>query len=270
MDERKYLPNADQLGVLISTILLAFALSHLIEAPQFNLQVQLPGFFFLLPLDMPTAMRLLTAGLAATGMDWLLRSHPALHKRPTLQWWILPTLTTFVVSVPLSILPHGAPWWIGFVVSGVLIFFVFLAEYIVVDPGAPYYTSAMAGLTAISYTLFFILAVALRYIEARLYILLPALFLAAELASLRMLHLRSSGRWEYAWSAGIALACVQIAAGLHYWRLSPIQFGLMLVGPLYGLANLASNLGEDQPARRAAIEPVVAMALCWGVAFFIR
>jgi len=270
MDERKYLPDADQLGVLISTILLAYALSYLIEAPKFDLQIQLPGFFFLLPLDMPTAMRLLTAGLAATGMDWLLRSHPALHKRATFQWWILPTLTTFVVSVPLSILPHGAPWWIGFVIGGVLIFFVFLAEYIVVDPGAPYYTSAMAGLTAISYTLFFILAVALRYSEARLYILLPALFLAAGLASLRMLHLRFSGRWEYAWSAGIAFVCVQIAAGLHYWRLSPIQFGLMVVGPLYGLANLASNLDEDQPARRAVIEPVVAMALCWGVALFIR
>ena len=270
MDERKYLPNTDQLGVLISTILLAFALSHLIEAPKNNVPIQLPGFFFPVPLDMPTAMRLLTAGLAATGMDWLLRSHPALHKRATFQWWILPTLTTFVVSVPLSILPHGAPWGIGFVIGGVLIFFVFLAEYIVVDPGAPYYTTAIAGLTAISYTLFFILAVALRYSEARLYILLPALFLAAGLASLRMLHLRFSGRWEYAWSAGIAFVCVQIAAGLHYWRLSPVQFGLMLVGPLYGLANLASNLGEDQPARRAAIEPVMAMALCWGVAFFIR
>jgi hypothetical protein len=128
----------------------------------------------------------------------------------------------------------------------------------------------MAGLTAISYILFFILAVALRYSEARLYILLPALFFAASLASLRTLHLRFSGRWEYAWSVGIGFVCVQIAAGLHYWPLSPIQFGLMLVGPLYGLTNLAVNLGEDQPARRAAIEPAVAAMLCWGAAFFIR
>jgi hypothetical protein len=215
-------------------------------------------------------MRLLTAGLAATGMDWLLRSHPALQGRATFQWWILPTLTTFVVGVPLSILPTGSAWWTGFALGGALIFFVFLAEYIVVDADAPYYTTAMAGLTAISYTLFFILAVALRYSEVRLYILLPALFLAAAFASLRVLHLRFSGRWEYAWAAGIGFVCVQIAAGLHYWPLSPIQFGLMLVGPLYGLTNLAANLGEDLPARRAAIEPTVAAALCWGVAFFIR
>ena len=90
----------------------------------------------------------------------------------------------------------------GFLVTGAFLFFVFVAEYVVVDPGAPYYAICMAGLTAISYTLFFLLAVALRYSGARLYILAPALFLAATLASLRILHLRLTGRWEYAWAAG--------------------------------------------------------------------
>jgi hypothetical protein len=269
MNERKYLPDSDHLGVLTSSILLAYALSRLIQSPDFSPAIQLQGFYLPLPFNMSTTMSLLTAGLAATGMDWLLRGHPALNNRPTFQWWILPTLTTFVVGVLLSTLPNGPAWWIGFATSGAFIFFVFLAEYIVVDADAPYYASAMAGLTAVSYTLFFILAVALRYSEVRLYLLIPALFLAAGLASLRIMHLRFSGRWEYAWSTGIAFICIQIAAGLHYWPLSPIQFGLVLVGPLYGLTNLAANLGEDQPARRAALEPVIATALCWGAAFLL-
>lgn len=270
MDEQRYLPDSDRVGVLTSTVLLAFALSRLIKSPDFNLEVQLPGFYFLLPLNLSAAMSLLTAGLTATGMDWLLRGHPSLNGRSTFQWWILPTLTTFVIGIPLSILPDGAPWWTGFAIGGVFIFFVFLAEYIVVDANAPYYPTAMAGLTAISYTLFFILAVALRYSGARLYVLIPGLFLASGLTCLRILHLRSGGRWEYAWAAGIGFVCIQIASGLHYWPLSPTQFGLMLVGPLYGLTNLAANLGEDQPARRAAIEPAIATALCWGLAVFIR
>lgn len=270
MNEQKYLPDSNRVGVLTSTILLAFALSHLIQTPEFNLEVQLPGFFLLLPLNLSTAMSFLTAGLAATGMDWLLRGHPSLHNRPTFQWWILPTLTTFVIGIPLSILPGGTAWWVGFAIGGIIMFFVFLAEYIVVDADAPYYASAMAGLTAISYTLFFILAVALRYTGARLYLMMPGLFLAAGLASLRILHLRFSGRWEYAWALGIAFVCIQVAAGLHYWPLSPIQFGLMLVGPLYGLTNLAANLGEDQPVQRASLEPAVATALCWTLAVFIR
>ena len=138
MNERSYLPDPDRVGVLTSTVLLAFAITHLIHAPGFNLAIQLPGFFFLLPLNLDTAMSILTAGLTATGMDWLLRGHPSLNGRATYQWWLLPTLTTFVIGVPLSILPNGMAWWVGFAVAGTFLFFVFVAEYIVVDPGAPY------------------------------------------------------------------------------------------------------------------------------------
>jgi len=270
MQEQRYLPDANRVGVLTSTVLLAFALSHLIQSPEFNLEIQFRGFFLLIPLNLSTVMSVLTAGLTATGMDWLVRGHPSLNARTTFQWWLLPTLTTFVIGVPLSILPDGIAWWIGFAVSGSILFVVFLAEYIVVDPGAPYYAISMAVLTAISYTLFFILAVALRYSSARLYIIGPALFLAAALASLRILHLRLTGRWEYAWSIGIGFVCVQIAAGLHYWPVSPIQFGLMLIGSLFGLTDLAVNLAEDEPARRAALEPAVVIAICWGLAIFIQ
>jgi hypothetical protein len=250
--------------------LLAFALTRLIQVPEFNLEVQLPGFFLLIPLNLAAAMSVLAAGLTATGMDWLLHSHPFLNARSTYQWWLLPTLTTFVIAVALSILPGGVAWWVGFAVAGTFLFFVFVAEYVVVDPGAPYYAISMAVLTAISYTLFFLLAVALRYSNVRLYILVPTLFLAALLASLRILNLRLTDRWEYAWSAGIGFVCIQIAAGLHYWPLSPIQFGLMLVGSLYGLTSLAVNLGEDQPARRAVLEPAIVIGLCWGLAIFVQ
>jgi Protein of unknown function (DUF5656) len=270
MNEQRYLPDADRVGMLTSTVLLAFAITHLIQSPEFNLEIQLPGFLVLLPLNLSTAMGLLTAGLTATGMDWLLRGHPSLQGRATYQWWLLPTLTTFVIGVPLSILPSGIAWWVGFLVTGTFLFLVFVAEYVVVDPGAPYYAISMAGLTAISYTLFFLLAVALRYGSVRLYILAPTLFLAAALACLRILYLRLTGRWEYAWALGIAFVCVQIASGLHYWPLSPIQFGLMLIGALYGLTALAVNLGEDQPTRRAVLEPVIVIGLCWGLAIFIQ
>ncbi len=270
LEQKRYLPDPNRIGLVTSTILLALALTRIIPSPEFSIEVQLPGFFLDLPLTISTAMNLLTAGLAATGMDWLLRGHPSLKGRGTFQWWLLPTLTTFVISAPLSILPDGRAWWIGFAVSGAFLFSVFLAEYIVVDADAPYYAASMAGLTAISYTLFFILAVALHSGGARLYLLVPGLFIAASLASLRILHLRFSGRWEYLWAFGIGLVCIQLASGLHYWPLSPIQFGLMLTGPLYGLVNFAGSLGENMPPRRAALEPAIVTALCWVLALFMR
>jgi hypothetical protein len=90
------------------------------------------------------------------------------------------------------------------------------------------------------------------------------------LASLRILHLRLSGRWEYAWAVGIGLVSIQLTASLYYWPLSPIQFGLLLLGPLYGIVNLAINVGESVPARRAALEPAIVIATCWGLAILVR
>lgn len=266
----KYTPDSNRIGLITSVVLLALALMRIVPSPEFNFELQLPGFLLSFPFNANTVMGLLTACLTATGMDWLLREHPSLRGRATFQWWFLPTLSTFVISIPLSILPNGRAWWVGFSVSGIFLFYVFLAEYIAVDPDAPYYVTSMIGLAAISYTLFFVLSVALRTSEIRLFLILPALFLAASLASLRILHLRLSGRWEFAWAAGIGLICIQLAAGLYYWPLSPIQFGLVLVGPLYGLVNLAINLGENIPARRAVLEPAIVTALCWGAAALVR
>ena len=269
-EQNRFMPDPNRIGLLTATVLLVLALERLIPSQGFNFEIQLPGFLLALPLDIITLMSIFAAGLAATGMDWLLRGHPSLNGRVTFQWWFLPTLTTFVISVPLSILPGGQSWWVGFIISGALIFFVFLAEYIVVDPDAPYYTLSVAGLTAISYTLFFVLAIALNSSGVRLYILLPALFIASGLASLRILHLWISSRWLFAWALGIGLVCAQLAAGFHYWPLKPIQFGLLLIGPLYALINFAINLGENISIRRATLEPAVVAVLCWGLAIFIR
>ena len=147
---------------------------------------------------------------------------------------------------------------------------VFLAEYIVVEPSAPNYAIATAGLTALSFAVYLILTTALRFSGARLFLLAPAIFVAAGLVSLRTLHLRVGQKWEFNWALGIALVCTQIGAGLHYWPVSPVQFGLALLGPLYALSSLTSNLLEGIPLRRAMIEPLIALGLSWGAAFVIR
>jgi len=269
-EQSRFMPDSNRIGLLTSTILLALALAHLLPSSGSNIEVQFSRFFLDIPFNAATVMGILTAGLTASGMDWLLRGHPSIKGRVTFQWWLLPTLTTFVISILLDTLPSTQFWWVGFILSSIFIFFVILAEYIVVDADAPYYSFSVAGLTSISYALFFILSVALNSGEVRLFILLPTLFIASTLASLRILHLRVRGKWEYAWSLGISLVCMQLAAGLHYWPLTHIQFGLLLIGPLYGLINLAINLGENIPTRQAAVEPTIVTIVCWGLAVFLR
>ena len=177
---------------------------------------------------------------------------------------MLPTLTTFVIGAPLALLPNGTAWWVGFAFSAVLLTGVFLAEYITIDASAPPYAIARAGLTALAYALFLILVTSLRFSGARMFLLVPVIFIVAALISLRILHLDGTDRWDFPWAIGIGFVCAQIGAGLHYWPLTPIQFGLALTGPLYALTMLSANLTENIPLRRAALGPAIIVGTCLG------
>lgn len=269
-EDRSYLPSADRIGVLIASVLLTFTLTRLIQSPRFTLTIALPGFYFAYPVTLGSIMTVLAAALSATGMNWLTREHPALGEKPNIEHIMLPTLTTFVIGAPLTLLPNGITWWIGFSFAAILLIIVFLAEYTTIDLSAPAYGFARAGLTALAYALFLILATSLRYSGARMFLLVPAIFIVAGLISLRILHLDGINRWDFPWAIGIGIVCAQIGAGLHYWPLTPIQFGLALTGPLYALTMLSVSLAEEIPLPRAAFGPAVIIGLAWVSAIFLH
>jgi len=266
---RSYLPSADRVGVLVASVLLAFALTRLIQAPSFTITLELPGFYFALPITLGLFMTILAAALAATGMDWLTRFHPALGKKTNIEHLMLPTITTFVIGAPLALLPNGTIWWAGFAFGAVLLVIVFLAEYITIDPSAPTYALARAGLTALAYALFLILTTSLRFSGMRMFVMVPAIFIVAALISLRILHLDGTDRWDFPWAIGIGIVCAQISAGLHYWPVTPIQFGLALTGPLYALTMLSVSTAENIPLRRAVLGPAIVLGLAWITAIFL-
>jgi hypothetical protein len=117
-------------------------------------------------------------------------------------------------------------------------------------------------LISLSFAVYLILMATMQSSGPRLIISIPAEFIFSGLESLRSLYLRLH-RWEFAWAVGIALISSQLASALHYWPLSPIQFGLALLGPLYALTSLAGSLGEGTPIRRVVFEPFLALSLAW-------
>ncbi|MFH1185630.1 MAG: hypothetical protein V1755_11435 [Chloroflexota bacterium] len=266
----RYFPATNQVGVLAATVLLSYALTHLASGPGLTLSIQFPGFYFAYSLTLGTAMTLMAGGLTATGMDWLLQGHQGLQGRRSIEHWMLPTLTAVIIGIVLDILPSGPAWWIGLVTGAMILVAVVVAEYITVDPGAPLYALASAGLTALSYALFLLFVISLRLGAARLFLVVPAVFIASGLVALRTLHLRLSERWDYPWAFSIGLVCAQVAAGLHYWPLSSLQFGLAVLGPLYALTALASGLSEDIPVRSAVREPGFILGGLWAAAALLR
>jgi hypothetical protein len=272
MTEHRSLPDPTRVSVLTAAVLLAFALTRVLNVPPlFSMVIPLWNRLKLtLSFNLNTVIVLLAAGVTATGMDWLLRTHPALEKGETREHWLLPTLTVLVTGIALYSLPNTPIWWLGFGLAAAIFLVVALAEFVVVDPNDTRYTLATAILTVIAFVIFLILAVALKAVNARLVLVIPALFLTGGLAALRTLHLHLNERWEYAWAVGIGLVAAQLGAALHYLPLTPVHFGLALLAPLYALTVLAVSLAEGYPFRRAFLEPTAMLIFFWGLAIWFR
>lgn len=269
MPARRYHPDPERLSVLLATIMLAYALTHIIRAPDYIFRMNLGETRLAIHLNISMAFSILAGGLAATGADWLLRGHPSIQPGETREHWLLPTLTALILGIALYALPSGANWWIAFGMSGLLLLAVFQAEFIVVDPEDAAYPLATAVLVALSYTLVLILSVAVRSAGLRLVLLAPAIFLTSGFSSLRVMHLRLNERWEFGWAVGIALITTQLGTSLQYWPITPVQFGLAVLGPLFALTSLAINLLNDLPSKKAWIESAILLVLTWGLAFLL-
>lgn len=269
MQKPAYLPQADRLSILSASILLAYASLRFINIPPTHLELQLPGFLFSYEIGIRTIVTVIVAGLTATGADLMMRDHPGMKNQRKIEHWLLPALTAWVIGVPLYQLPLGVQWLASFVIGGIILMLVLVAEYIAVDPDDIHQPIASAGLTAVSFALFLLLIITLRIAGVRLFQLLPAVAIATILIGLRTLHLRLHGRWVILPVIALALIAVQIATALHYWPISPISYSLAVLGPVYALTIFIGAIAEDMPTRRTFIEPGIILLVFWVAAIWL-
>jgi hypothetical protein len=264
------LPNIDHLSVLAAMIVLAYTLARIINLPGWQISQQLPGLYIELTIDVKLITSVLVALMTYSGAYWLMHHHPAAQGSQSLIHAILPALTALAVGIPLGQVPVGLGWWVGLICGAIILVLVLIAEYIAVNPNDARLPIASAGLSAVSFALFLLIASALRDSEVRLLFNVPALVFAAWLVSLRVTNLRLHGEWTIYESAIIAFLVGQVTAAFNYWPLTPIAFGLVLLGPSYALISLFCNLIEEKPFRSVIIEPMVSIIIAWGAAFIIR
>ena len=264
------LPNIDHLSGVAAMIVLAYTLERFINLPAWQFSRQLPGLYIELNIDVSLITSLLVAGMTAAGANWLMRDHPAAQGKSTLVHAILPALTSLVIGIPLIGVPVGLGWWIGLISGAIILVLVLIAEYIAVDPQDIHLPLASAALSAVSFALFLVLAGALRSAGVRLLYNTPILVLAAWLVSLRVTNLRLLGEWTIYESAIIAFVIGQVTAAVNYWPLTPIAFGLVLLGPTYALISLFCNLIEGKRYRQYILEPLLSLLIAWGAAFVLR
>lgn len=270
LDERQHLPDTNRMSILAAAILLAYALLPFVQIPARGITLQALGINFVFQVNFVTVTGLICAGLAATGTDWLLRGHPHLGKQSTVQHWLLPALTAWVIGVPLSSQPVSWQWWTVMGFGALLLMLVLAAEYIAVDVNDVRYSLASVGLTAVAFALFLVLLIALAASGSRLYVLLPGVALAIFLVSLRTLYLRLAGQWQVTWALTITLVISQFSAALHYWPLLPLQYGLLILGAAYALTHVAGAVVEGRSWRTLWVEPTLMLVILWSIALGMR
>lgn len=272
MSASRHWPEKGRLSILTAIVLLAYALTRLLNLPFYRLELSLVGIRMSVELRFDVVISLLASGLVASGMHWLLQTHPAWRTESpvtVLEHLLLPMLTALIIGLALGTLDRPLLWWLGFGVGGVLMVLVLMAEYIAADMHDSRYPVASVVLTALTFAFYLILNVALRASNTRLFLLAPALFLGSGLIALRVLRLRL-GRWAWPQAFVVALLCAQLGAALRYWPLTPVQFGLLSLGPAYALVDFLAAQTEGENWRRALLSPIILLGVFWGLAIWFR
>ena len=259
MQERQSLPDINRLSIVSAAIMLAFALTRVVSFPAQLISFSIFGIVLDFILDFSTVITLFTAILAAVGMDWLNQTHPEKKEGQTFlsnsSHWLIPIFTTLVIGVVLNSSAGGPYWWIIYGFGSLILIAVLIAEYNVHSPEDNNHPLATIGLTGLSFVLFFLLAISVFSANLRLYIRLPLLGLGALMTISRTFNLRT-GHWYLMWTVVASLVVSEMVVGFHYLPLSPLQFGLILVGAAYGITSIVTGIKESRKQWELWWEPV--------------
>jgi hypothetical protein len=259
-------PKTDRISVITASILVSYALLPFVQISSRQLAFTVFGILISLNFNFYNLISLITAALAAAGTDWMLREHPNRGDYSTVPHLILPALTAGAIGIPLGFLTIR---WIILGLGSILVLVVLVGEYVSIDKHSQYFPIALMVLSAVSFGLFLIIVIAFRAANLRLYLTAVILPIVYAFFSLRVLQLRLGGSWPVKWTAVITLAIAQFTIGLYYWPLSPVRFGLLLLGPAYALIGIASSLEESSALSDIYMEPLIMLGIIWLLAIFL-
>lgn len=250
---------------MVALVLLAAGLLRVVQLPALQTEFALLGLLVRLRLDTQFVMLMLAAGLAFTGVDWLLQSHPlAARARPGLAHRLIPGLAALGLGAILARLPAGIPLAVGLLVAGLLLYGIYAAEFVVFQPDDPRAAWASLGLRSLSMLLLLGVIFSIRAARMRAAFAIPLITLASAAVAWRILVMQSEASDRRAAAYAIACAWIvgQLAWALHYWPAPPLRIGLLLGA----MAHAGTGLSRSQLAGEAGPAMVIEHAAVAGCA----
>jgi hypothetical protein len=249
----------ERTSLLVSLTLIGLAAYFLIELPSRAIELTLFGSPLTLVLSQRWLMALLLGGLATTETQSIVNDHPSMPRQssgyaPT--FWILPGMLTILATLWLPLLaPDLGRWAIGMVATGLLLWFVVLAEYRIVAPDDPRYEIAWLWLNLIAYGVAFGFFVMIYQTRARSALSATEIMLVSGLLAASLLRAgptRAGLTWLFAGVVGLVLS--QCMWAINFWRVSPLTAGLWLLLIFYLFTGLAQQHLLGRLTRRALLE----------------
>ena len=262
----------DRLSIVLAFITLAMGFIYFFPAAGNVPTGNFFGFILNLQFDVYTLLIAFLTLLALAGTIWVLQAYPITQGEKLAFWQllpqcILPVMSVFVFSFALRGMERNNVWWVVYAMGSVLFGIILAAEFYAQEINTVHHPLTTIGLIGLSHALFLILAVVAKTIPLRIYVIFPLVFLASGFTALRTIYLRLRGGWRLDYALAIALISGQIAIGLHYFFLNPVQYGLLLTGALYALISLACGFIQRLTRSDLIIEPALMLGLTLIIVF---
>lgn len=257
--------DRDRLGVITGALLLALALSRLLQMPARPLNLGRLGLDVVLSVSSGALIAGIIAGMAVAGMTSLVHSHPRARQEPidhTLMYAIMPTLWACALAFALPQLQNPLLWAAALLAGGVVFALILALEYAAVGR-QPKRSLAWqwAYMACIHLTALAVLTV--------IYAQRAPSIVASLLVWLGMTLLATRFCWSNAgklteaaiYGAIVGILMAQMAWAINYWRLSNLQGGLLLFVCFYVLAGLIQQQRLHRLSRQTVVEYGVAAVL---------
>ncbi len=262
------MPIYERISATVSLTMLGLFTYFLVELPSRTIELTLLGSPLTLMVSQWWLMAVLLGGLAATGTRAVVYAHPELPRHISeyvLSFWVLPGLLVILATLWLARLAPSLSWWlVGTTVTGVVLWFVVLAEYHTIDPRDPRYELARLWLSLAAYITAFGFFVIIYETRARSILTATEVMLVSGLLAVSLLRAgpaQAGHTWLFA--GVVALLLWQSMWALNFWRVSPLAAGLWLLLIFYLFSGLAQQQLLGRLTRRALFEfaAVVAVGL---------
>jgi hypothetical protein len=274
VSENKVPLPIDRLSIMLAFITLSMGIIYFFP-PKSNEPVgSILGFIVNFRLDIYTLLIGLISLLSLFGALWVLQAgqQEVAENRSLFQLipqGILPVLSVFVSSIALREMARNNVWWVVYVLGAVLLGVILIAELHVQEIGTEQHPIASMGLIGLSHALFLVLVIVLKTVSTRLYITLPLVLIASGFTALRSIFLRLKGEWKVGYAVATALLVSQLAVGLNYLFLNPVQYGLLLTSGLYILISFSCSFSQKVSQRDLFLEPALMLGLTLLIAFIV-